>query len=113
VHWREAADPRRAAAAIEALAGPAAEVRGFEARPARMALELRPVLPLDKGTAVVALLAARPSRRSLFVGDDVTDVDGFRAADVGVALRNAEAPPAVADAADVVVDDLDQLLARL
>lgn len=113
VHWREAPDPERAAAAIESLARPAAEGAGFETRPARMALELRPVLPLDKGTAVAALLAARPSRRSLFAGDDVTDVDGFRAADVGVAVRNAEAPPAVAEAADVVVDGVDELLARL
>ncbi len=78
-----------------------------------MALELRPVLPVDKGTAVAELLAARPSRRSLFAGDDVTDMDGFRAADVGVAVRNAEAPPAVAEAADVVVDGVDELLARL
>ena len=38
---------------------------------------------------------------------------GFRAADVGVAVRNAEAPQAVAEAADVVVDGVDELLARL
>jgi trehalose-phosphatase len=113
VHWREAADPEQAAAAIDAAARPAARAAGFEARPARMALELRPVLPLDKGTAVAALLAARPSSRSLFAGDDVTDVDGFRAADVGVAVRNAEAPPSVVEAADVVVDGVDELLARL
>jgi trehalose 6-phosphate phosphatase len=53
----------------------------FEVLPARMAFEIRH-RALNKGHAVNAFLAEPPfhSRRPVFVGDDVTDEDGFRMA---------------------------------
>ena len=49
--------------------------------PAHMAFEVKPK-GADKGTAVAALLAERPfaGRVPVYIGDDVTDEDGMRAA---------------------------------
>jgi trehalose 6-phosphate phosphatase len=61
----------------------------FEILPARMAFEIRH-RALNKGAAVNAFMAEKPfaSRVPVFVGDDVTDEDGFRAAETlsGIAV---------------------------
>jgi trehalose 6-phosphate phosphatase len=61
---------------LAAKAGPE-----FEALPARMAFEIRH-RKLNKGAAVQAFMSELPfaGRTPVFVGDDVTDEDGFRAA---------------------------------
>ena len=87
VHWREAPDPVRAACGAVRARHPVAHDSGLVTKPARMAIELRPPLPFDKGSAVRALLRARPCDRSLYAGDDVTDIDAFAVVDVAVAVR--------------------------
>ena len=79
VHWREAPDTSQAATELSLRAISVAHDTGLITRPARMAIELRPPLPFDKGSAVRALLRARPCARSLYAGDDVTDIDAFAA----------------------------------
>jgi trehalose 6-phosphate phosphatase len=86
VHYRQA--PSRGEeihAFIDALVGG----EDFEVLPARMAFEIRH-RALNKGTAVNAFMAEKPfaSRLPVFVGDDVTDEDGFRAAEAlgGIAV---------------------------
>ena len=80
VHYRQApshhAAVRDFTRLLAAKAGPE-----FEALPARMAFEIRH-RKLNKGAAVQAFMAERPfaGRLPVFVGDDVTDEDGFRAA---------------------------------
>jgi trehalose 6-phosphate phosphatase len=113
VHFRQAADPAAVESALLALAGPPAAALGFEVRAARRSIELRPRLPVDKGTATRALLAARPCRRSLYCGDDATDVDAFAVVDVAVAVASDEAPAGVAASADLVVGDVAELLRAL
>ncbi len=55
--------------------------RDFQLLPAHMLWEIRP-LGTDKGRAVEALMARAPftGRLPVFIGDDVTDEDGMRAA---------------------------------
>ena len=77
-----------------------------------------PPLDADKGTAVRQLLRERGLERALYVGDDTTDLDAFHALaalDVGicVAVATAESPPALREAADVVVTSTDDVLALL
>ncbi|GBR23282.1 trehalose-phosphatase [Gluconobacter japonicus] len=79
LHYRQNQD---AEPAFRSLVGDwAAEPNGFRLQDAHMAIELRP-LGVDKGGAVRELMAENPfqGRLPLFVGDDVTDMDGVRAA---------------------------------
>jgi trehalose 6-phosphate phosphatase len=117
MHYRTAPDQE---AATAAYAAEEALRSGLEARPARMSWELHPPIEVDKGTAVLDLVD--DLRAVAFAGDDVGDLPGFDAldelADKGVAtLRIAvdspEAPLALLDRADVVVDGPEGLVALL
>ena len=117
LHFRGHPRPEEAAAELARVAD-AAAAEGFAARWGRKVLEVLPPVAADKGTAVRALLAARPAvRAALYAGDDTTDLDGFRGLDeaglelaVRVAVRAGETPRALLEAADVVVDGTDGVL---
>ncbi len=113
-HWRGAPDEAAAEQAARGLAE-AADVQGLAVHFGRKVLEVRPPVPLDKGRGVVRLLADRPIRAALYVGDDLTDLDAFAslrslveegrldtAACVGVA--SDETPTGLTEAADAMVD---------
>jgi trehalose 6-phosphate phosphatase len=119
-HYRSAADRDAARSALEEIATKA-RAEGFRTAWGRLVLDVFPPVDATKGTAVAHLLAAHDLHRALFAGDDTTDLDGFAALDgLGVAVRVAvsspEAPPALAERADIVVDSpaaLAELLGRL
>lgn len=108
LHWRarpEVAD------AVRALARREMARTGLVAQPGRMALELRPPVAADKGT-VVRRLAAGLAAAACF-GDDLGDLPAFAAladleraglAVARVAVADADSPPEVAAAADLVVE---------
>ncbi|MBA2282104.1 MAG: trehalose-phosphatase [Acidimicrobiia bacterium] len=84
---------------------------GLLVRPARMSVELHPPIECDKGTAVRTLVDGL--RAALYIGDDAGDLPAFTALDAlaiegaavaKVAVRSPEAPEALLDAADAVVD---------
>jgi trehalose 6-phosphate phosphatase len=126
IHYRNADDPVAARDAIHAALG-SLEGTGLVARDGRMIIELVPAAAGDKGTATREIVARFGLRGLLVLGDDVTDLDMFRAAaDLRAAdgLRVAiigvgavgEAPPEVAAAADAVIADAPaaaRLLAEL
>jgi len=117
LHWREAPDEAAAKAELEAVAE-RARAAGLEPRWGRKVLELRPPLEADKGTAVRSLLQEHGLRRGFYAGDDTTDLDGFRGLDdcevaVRVAVASGEAPPGLAEAADLVVGSPAELLELL
>lgn len=119
LHWRTV--PERAAEG-EALGRELAERHGLAACPMRMGIELRPPVPVDKGTVVAELAAGRHA--ALFAGDDHGDLVGFTALDalvaegrldhaVRVAVRSEEAPSALLEEADYQVDGPAGLVALL
>jgi trehalose 6-phosphate phosphatase len=113
-HYRAAADPEAAHAALEEVERRAVTA-GFRTRWGRMVLEVLPPVDATKGTAVRHLLATRGLERALYAGDDTTDLDGFAALDglevaVRVAVASPEGPPELAARADVVVDSTGELL---
>jgi trehalose 6-phosphate phosphatase len=116
-HYRTAPDEAAALAELNEIAEAAAG-DGLVPKWGRKVLELRPPVDAHKGTAVVHMLHRRGLDRALFAGDDLTDLDGFRAMDdltlgVKVAVASPEAPSALAEAADIVVDDPPALLELL
>src|SRR5918994_591099 len=68
-----------AAALLEPLAREAATRHGLRLTLGRMIFEVRPALAVNKGTAIRELAQDLGLRGIVFFGDDVTDVDAFRA----------------------------------
>ncbi len=77
-HWRGAADEQDARAAIDTLAGRAQEA-GLEVHWGRKVMEVRPAVRIDKGVGVRSLLEEGRYTNAIYAGDDVTDLDAFRA----------------------------------
>jgi len=113
-HWRGAPDEHLAAAAVREIAR-RAEEEGFAVHWGRKVLEVRPPVALDKGLGITALLRGAPVSAALYVGDDTTGLDAFRAlrslaqsgelaSAVCVAVSSDEAPPELAQEADLTVD---------
>ena len=116
-HYRQAADEEAAFAELQRVAARATAL-GLEVQFGRKVLEVRPPVAANKGTAVRALLAQRGLRRALYAGDDTTDLDAFRGLDgldlsVRIAVASAEGPPALVEAADLVVESPAELVELL
>lgn len=96
---------------VQQLAADIAAATGLVVRAARQSVELHPPVEADKGSALLDL--ADGLRAACYLGDDVGDLTAFAALDTlraagtsvaKVAVASDEAPPALMDAADVVVD---------
>jgi trehalose 6-phosphate phosphatase len=126
IHYRSTPEPAAAAERIAAALGDVSH-DGLTLRPGRMSWELRAAGSADKGTAVAQLVSRHGLRGLVVLGDDVTDLDMFRAASearargelnatVLAVAGGDEVPPAVAAAADAVLPDAQavaELLAAL
>ncbi len=119
LHYRRAADQDAARARLEQIAEQA-RAAGLDPRFGRKVLEIRPLVEADKGTAVRHLLAEARAGAGLYAGDDTTDLDAFRGLGeagldlaVRVAVSSAEAPPALREQADLVVEGPGGLRALL
>jgi trehalose-phosphatase len=79
-HYRRAPDPGEAGRAISAAVDQrlAAQDLGLERSDGRMIVELRPAGAGGKGAAVGRLLAELAPSSVLAMGDDLSDVEGFR-----------------------------------
>ncbi len=110
LHWRQR--PELGEQANE-WAARAAESTGLARHPARMAAELRPPIPMDKGTVVDELCTGRDA--AAYAGDDAGDLAAFDALDrlqssgrlahaVRVGVGSGEVPPELMTRADVHVD---------
>ena len=122
IHYRRA--PRPALARGRILAALAELPAGLELREGRLSIELRPAGAGDKGSALRAVVERFRLRGVVVIGDDVTDLDMFRAAaELRAEGRLAaaifavgggdEVPAAVADAADLLVASPAGLVALL
>jgi trehalose 6-phosphate phosphatase len=113
-HWRGALDEDAARAAVDSVAA-RAEAAGFRTHWGRKVLEVRPPVTIDKGTGISTLLGGADIDAAMFVGDDRTDLDAFRALTrlvdegrigraVRVGVRSDEGPSEITSEADFVVE---------
>jgi trehalose 6-phosphate phosphatase len=113
-HWRGAPDEDAAVAAAADIAREASQA-GFAVHWGRKVLEVRPPVELHKGLGIAALLRDQPVAAAVYVGDDTTDLDAFRALRaltrdselehaLCVAVNSDETPPELAAEADLLID---------
>jgi trehalose 6-phosphate phosphatase len=115
-HWRGAPDEEAARAAIDAIAQ-RAEAAGLRTHWGRKVLEVRPPIKIDKGAGIISFLREADDGidTALYVGDDSTDLDAFRALTqlqqegqltrtIKVGVGSEEGPSAITGEADLVVN---------
>jgi trehalose 6-phosphate phosphatase len=113
-HWRGAPDEEAARQAVTEIAQ-RAEADGLNTHWGRKVLEVRPPVRIDKGAGITSFLEDAEIAVAMYVGDDATDLDAFRALSdmaedgrieraIRVGVRSEEGPSEIADQADVVVD---------
>ena len=123
IHTRGCAQPQQALQTVLETLRPTIERLGLRLTQGKLVAEIRPPLALDKGTAVEGLVRERGLRSALYMGDDVTDIDAFRAlrhlretdvcAGWSVAVLQEEAPPTLADEADFTLPSIEAVPAFL
>jgi trehalose 6-phosphate phosphatase len=89
----------------------------------RKVIELRPPVELSKGTSVIELAKMYQLDGLIYFGDDVTDVDAFKALSshrtqrnvhfYSIGVRNDPTPQAVIDHADALVDGVEGVVTLL
>jgi trehalose 6-phosphate phosphatase len=122
VHYRQSPDPAQTRHLLLERLAPIAEASGRRVIEGKQTVELVPEgVPL-KGGVVRRLLSEHALRAVLYAGDDAADLEAFtelgRARDDGVAVlrvavRAAETPSDLLDAADEIVDGPDGLVELL
>jgi trehalose 6-phosphate phosphatase len=79
IHYRTVADRAAAERAIDGFLDEQPAAKGLWLTKGKMVREVRPPLAITKGTALTAVVEERGLRAAVMLGDDTTDVDGFRA----------------------------------
>jgi len=115
-HWRGAPDQDAARAAVDSIAQ-RAQAAGLRTHWGRKVLEVRPPIRIGKGLGITRFLneAGAGIESALYVGDDTTDLDAFRALStlvqerklaraIRVGVSSEEGPSAIADEADILVE---------
>jgi len=115
IHYRLCRDKDAARRKILASLARARNTNGLVIREGKMAIELRPLIPINKGSATLELIDEYNLRKAVYLGDDLTDVDAFRAIrqagfhGVAVGVINEEAPREVDREADYTVNGVGEV----
>ena len=120
VHLRRTPDPDAAMRLLRPRLDELSRRHGLLVEPGRMVLELRPP-GVDKGSALTGFVQERSARVVLYAGDDLGDLPAFGAVRAlrheGVSgltvCAGSDEVSALADAADLVVDGPEGIVALL
>lgn len=123
IHYRNVADPVAVGLQLLPIVEEEASINGLRVSGGKMLVELRPMAMVSKGTALEEIVRTRELGSAIFFGDDVTDVDGFRALHrireegrvhtVAVAIRSPDVHPDVIAEADFVLDGVPDMVVVL
>jgi trehalose 6-phosphate phosphatase len=123
IHYRRCRDHDAAREAIVSAIEALARDNGLILGSGKLVVELRPPLEVNKGTGVLSLAEERGLRGAIYLGDDLTDVDVFRAfhrdglafRGIAVGVVGEETPPQIVEEADLTlkgVADMERFLRR-
>ena len=114
IHYRLSPDPDATGKRVMAAINSSAQAGRLRIIPGRRAVNLLPPLAIDKGTAVRDLIARYNLGGGIYIGDEATDIDAFKAIHeanrrrdflgFALAVLSREASPAVAEEADFTLD---------
>ncbi len=113
-HFRRAADQDEALSFIHGKFFPMIEKLGLAVDEGRKVVEVKPPVEVNKGVAVSRLLDRLDAKKSLYAGDDTTDIDALKelrkrkrrknTVAVGVGVISNEMPPDLPRYADLLVE---------
>lgn len=117
IHYRNTADPSVSREQIMNVVAPLVQREGLRLSLGRMVVELRPPIPLNKGTALRSVVEQFGVSSILFMGDDVTDLDAMRVvsnlrdegkvAGLSIGVVGPETPEQVTEESDRVVSGIE------
>jgi len=123
IHYRLCHDPLSAERNILAAIENSPHARGLRTIQGRMAIDLIPPVKVNKGTATLDLIQEYNLQGGVYLGDDLTDIDAFRAIhaacrDLGfqgfaIGVISQEMPEKLAEEADFTlngVNDVERFL---
>jgi len=123
IHYRLSPNRDLIGSDIGRVAANAAQRHGLKLSEGRYVVELRPNIAINKGTAILDLIEDHELKGIIFLGDDVTDVDGFRlvrkatenglVAGLTIAVASPEARQFVLEEADEVVSSVSEAVELL
>ena len=119
IHFRNVADPEETERLLLPIVQPLAEASNLRCTPGKMIVELRPLAQVTKGSALKEIIESNALASAVFIGDDVTDVDGFRALHelrdqgkrtLAVGVVTVDAHPDIAAHSDVIVNSVHEIV---
>lgn len=119
IHFRNVDDPAETERLLLPIVQPLAEENGLRCTTGKMIVELRPLAQVTKGTALAELVEKNNLESAVFIGDDVTDVDGFRALHalraqgrhtLAIGVVTPDSHPDIAAHSDVMVGSVKEIV---
>lgn len=119
IHFRNVENPALTEQLLLPIVQPLAEENGLRCTTGKMIVELRPLAKVTKGTALTELVEMNNLESAVFIGDDVTDVDGFRALHelraqgkhtLAIGVVTVDAHPDIAAHSDVLVTSVEEIV---
>jgi trehalose 6-phosphate phosphatase len=119
LHYRDAENPQEVAKNYKPMLFEIAEEHGLRLFEGRMIFEMRPPLNINKGTIFEQLVAEYDLQAALYLGDDTTDADALKMAQVlrqsdtcysfAIGVTSDETPLAVLESSDFLVNGVDDV----
>ncbi len=117
IHYRQTAEPDQVREQFLSIAEEIADKHGLKLFEGRRIFELRPPIPLDKGSAFLSLVREFRLDAAMFIGDDVTDTAAFQSAAelrrsgqcqaYSVGVIDQGTPQSVAELSDISVEGVE------
>ena len=123
IHYRNSPHPDVVEMLLKPIVLKTAADHDLRITSGKLLFELRPQAIVSKGTALADLILVKQLSGAIFLGDDVTDVDGFetlrRLSDAGgiktlaVGVMSEETPPSVIEQSDILLSGVEECVTML